>query len=139
VFSPSKELVVSFLRSEKNKWETENLSDKGDLDKETIEIENLDSAMLEKMGHRIALLHELGIIDLIAKRIEEETKYSDPKCAQLIGEILGVQESKELKTIAGYVRGLRNTGDVKNNPLTETSRKKVIGVLSKINLETRSF
>jgi hypothetical protein len=135
----SRELLIEYLQFEKSNYLSNVNTISEQVNKEDESNLQLDTALLEKTSHRIALLFELGIIDLITTRIEEAGSYSDHKCAQLVAEIMGVTDSSVLKTISGYIRGLRNPHDERNYPLTQTSRKKVIAVLSKVNIEIQNF
>jgi hypothetical protein len=124
-FEPSKGLVVEYLRYEKSKYDSPS--------------EEVSPATLAVDTHRIALLYELGVISLIEERLNEAGKYSDNKCAQVVVEILGIKDPKRLKTIAGYIRGIKNENDTHNNALSSPARDKVIAVLSKVNLEIKNF
>lgn len=124
-FAPSKGLVIEYLRYEKSKYDS--LS------------EEISPALLEVDTHRVALLYELGVISLIEERLHEAGKYSANKCAQVVVEMLGIKDPKRLKTIAGYIRGIKNPNDLRNYPLGATSKTKVITVLSKVNLEIKNL
>ncbi|MDN3689651.1 hypothetical protein [Cyclobacterium jeungdonense] len=92
---------------------------------------------LDIVGHKIALLYELGIIDLIDARFKEDGAETDTNKAKLIGTILDCPNPKMVETIRKTLSylGLRSN----KNPINSRSKKTVEAILKDLGLTAKKL
>jgi len=89
----------------------------------------LPAEKLEKISHRIVLLHELGIIDLLKK---ERKDLNETYFAQLIGTLIGVIEKEKVETIRKNLAYINVKH--RNNPINNNSTNAVKSLLAKYGI-----
>lgn len=97
------------------------------------ETTELDAELEKKItGHKVVLLHELGVIEHLQKLCKEKNPtMSHTKFAELVGLILGLQSKKSetvRKCISGYGQGTKDDPKTSNALTTVKSKLLKFGI-----------
>jgi hypothetical protein len=98
----------------------------------------LPSEILNKEGHLITLLYELGILEVINKRFKDAGEDSGTSKARLIGTIIGKTDSSKIENIRKYLSAIE-IANHKNNPINASSIKEVKKILTEYGLSVKNL
>jgi hypothetical protein len=110
------------------------IDDKLNMTKDNPVEERLDVESISVLSHKITLLYELGILDLINKRFEKSRRNSNAQKARLISIILGETDKTSTESIRKLLSYIENAGH-KQNPITTDSIISVEKILLEFDLK----
>lgn len=113
--------------------------EKSDISNSEFDVENLnepiESIPIDRVNHKIILLHKIGVINFIAEKYYENNKGSN--LAKLLGSLFN-SDKKEIETIRKTLSYL-DIKDNKNNPENKTSLKAVKKYLLDFGIDLPEF
>jgi hypothetical protein len=90
------------------------------------------------LSHKIALLHELGILDLINKEFKSSPKNNNTQKAKLLSIILGETDKKTVESIRKLLSYIENPGH-KQSPINSESTISVEKILLEFGLTKKKL